>query len=128
MWDSLTKYDRRRPSLEELCDAVGLCHGKLLGSVVEAAYACNMDVSNFVAAVAHPKIVKASIDRALQTNGVEDRRMQFQHSGFLPMPRGPAISVFTTISVTKPHEDQFETPLPPFEEDSIEKSKYLRNG
>jgi hypothetical protein len=91
-WDTLSRYDQRRVSLEELCEAVGIRPGKLLGSVVEAAYDFNLDVGNLVAAVAHPRIVQTSIDRALTPDGVEDRRMHFQHTGYLPPPKGTVIN------------------------------------
>ena len=91
-WDTLSHYDQRRMSIEELCEAVGLAPGKLLGKVVEAAFEFNSDVSNLIAAVMHPDVVQASINRALQPKGVEDRRIQFLHSGWLPTTRGSVVN------------------------------------
>jgi len=77
-WDTLSHYDQRRTSIEALCEAVGIEPARLLGEVVAAAYRYNQDVSNLVAAVMHPKVVEASINRALAPEGIEDRRLGVQ--------------------------------------------------
>jgi hypothetical protein len=92
-WDTLSHYDRRRVSLESLCEACEIPPHESLGAVVSAAFKFCYDVSSLIAAVAHPKVVEASIERALRPDGVEDRRMQLLHSGFLPTPRGAQISI-----------------------------------
>jgi hypothetical protein len=117
-------------SLEELCEAVGLAPGRLLGKVAEAMYEFNADVSNLLAAVAHPDVVQASINRALQPKGVEDRKIQFLHSGFLPAPRGSVVNVhaqaaaFASVSSSAVGDEG--TALPEFEEATVEGSKIVR--
>jgi hypothetical protein len=124
-WDTLSHYDQRRTSLEALCEAVGVEPAKLLGEVVTAAYGYNQDVSNLVAAVMHPKVVQASIDRALEPDGIEDRRFQFQHSGFLPSPRGPAVNEYNSMRPTAAVSVE-NSGLPRFEDGVIATSRMLR--
>jgi hypothetical protein len=125
-WDTLSHYDQRRTSLEALCEAMGIEPARLLGEVVAAAYQYNQDVSNLVAAVIHPKVVQASIDRALEPEGIDDRRFQFQHSGFLPSPRGPAVNVYNSLRPTVAVNAPENSGLPRFEDGVIAISSMLR--
>jgi hypothetical protein len=45
------------------------------------------------AAVAMPSIVERSIEVALTEKGAADRKMQLQHSGFLPIPVGSKTNI-----------------------------------
>jgi hypothetical protein len=92
-WESLSPSDQRRVSLEELCVACEVDPPELVGAVAAAAFRFNSDVSTLIAAVAHPKVVEASIDRALQPDGIHDRKMLFQHSAFVPVPASSTINV-----------------------------------
>ncbi len=77
----------------------------------------NADVSTLVAAIAHPKGVEASIDRALEAQGVDDRRMLFQHSGFIPTLRGSTVNVLNMARVGV--QGRLDPNLPTFEEDMM---------
>jgi hypothetical protein len=111
-WDTVSHYDQRRISLEELCQACGIPAYEFLGAVASSAFRYCYDVSSLIAAVAHPKVVEASIKRALRAEGVEDRRMQLVHSGFLPTPRGAQISINAQARAygAAPIGDEFNVP------------------
>jgi hypothetical protein len=56
----------------------------VLREVAVAALEYNTSLATLMTAVALPDIVKACVRRSHQPDGVEDRQMLFQHSGFLP--------------------------------------------
>ncbi len=114
-WDNLSDSDRRRVSLEELCEACGVQPCELVGAVAAAAFKFNADVSTLIAAIAHPKVVEASIDRALEAEGIDDRRMLFAHAGFIPSPRGPTVNVLNMARAGV--RGRLDPNLPTFEED-----------
>ena len=63
----------------------------------------------------HPDVVQASINRALQPQGVEDRRIQLMHSGWLPVPKGSVVNVHgqAAAAVYRSTDEKTEnTPLP----------------
>jgi hypothetical protein len=72
-----------------------------------------------------PEAVKACAKRAQQDDGVEDRRMLFQHSGFLPSPRGPAVNVYNSMRPTAAVSVE-NSGLPRFEDGVIAISRALR--
>jgi hypothetical protein len=60
-----------------------------VGLVAEAALAWAwMDVDAIFAALQLPQIVEVSVKRALQKDGYHDRRIQFEHSGFIADAHG----------------------------------------
>jgi hypothetical protein len=112
-WDSLSKSDKRYVNLDDLCEAVGIRLGMVVGAVADAAFEYNADVSKLMAAVAHPAVVQATIDSALTPQGVQDRRMLHQHLGFVPTPTGPVFNVSAKAGAMSSVE---ERGLPDFEE------------
>lgn len=104
-----------------------LAPGRILGKVVEAAFEFNFDVSNFIAAVMHLDVVQASINRALQPHGVEDRRFQFLHSGFIPLPRGSTIQINNSLQARASINGKEAGPLK-FEGEMMEFDQIVRGA
>lgn len=49
-------------------------------------------MSTVVSAVAHPKVVEVSIDRALEADGIQDCKILFKRSALLPVLVGSRIN------------------------------------
>jgi hypothetical protein len=94
-WDALETSDQQASSADALCRQAGFTPTELLKVVATAACQYSMYVAQLSAAVALPSVVKRSIEVALTDEGIADRKMQFQHAGFLPTPKGSQ----TTIAV-----------------------------
>ena len=50
--------------------------------------------AEILAAKSRGKIVKATIQRALKDEGVQERRMMLQHYGFIPIPKHSVVNVY----------------------------------
>lgn len=122
LWDGMNLKTKKDTSIESLCDRVELPPVDLLKEVTGLAYEYNTDLSNFIAAVAQPRVVEAGIKKALKMDGVDDRRMLHQHSGFIPTPKGPSINIGVNASAqaaaaAKNTVQGDESGLPDFETD-----------
>ena len=124
VWDDLPRYKRRQTSLDTIAEAnAELDVAKIAGLVTEASVRYGINLSNMLAGLAHPQIVAASIQRALQPDGTQDRRLQFLHSGFLPHEG----SVFN-VSATAGAAVNAGPGLPRFEVETVERAKLIREG
>ena len=94
-WDVLDPSERQASSADALCRQAGFTPTELLKVVATAACQYSMHVAQLSAALALPSVVKRSIEVALTDDGTADRKMQFQHAGFLPTPKGSQ----TTIAI-----------------------------
>jgi hypothetical protein len=93
-WDALgASEDSSAATADDLCEQIGLSPLDLLKAVAEATLRFSMYTARLRAAVAMPSIVERSIEVALTDQGVADRRMQLQHSGFLPTPAGSQTNI-----------------------------------
>lgn len=81
----------------------------------------NLGLGNVLAANHHPNVVGASIRRAMDPEGHHDRKMQFQHHGFLPRPKGSitSISILNQPQVTPSSEGSDDGHLPRFEDETL---------
>jgi hypothetical protein len=101
---------------------------------VEVMRACmkrNIDVSNILVAIAYPQVTDRNISQALKPKGVRDREMFFQHTGWLPVPRGSIVQVnaqaaAAAVANTSVGEKTENTSMPDFEEMTVEGSKIVR--
>jgi hypothetical protein len=89
-WNRLTPWQQRITPLESLCAAAGMKPSEFLGAVVRASFEFTNELTDLLVATAFPEIVQAAVQRARTPRGVEDRRMLFEHVGFLngPTPLG----------------------------------------
>jgi hypothetical protein len=90
---ALPKLQQKHVPLDDVCLASGVFPDELVPAIVQVAMQYGTDVADMVAAVAHPDLVHRATKFAKQRDGVEDRRMLFQHMGFLPVPRGTTIAI-----------------------------------
>jgi hypothetical protein len=82
-WNRLTPWQRRITPLEDLCLAAGLQPSEFLAAVVRVAFEFTHEITDLLVASAFPEVVQASVKRALTPRGVEDRRLLFEHTGFI---------------------------------------------
>ena len=132
-WADVPKRQRREVSIDDLCQTAApiLTTARIAGLVVEAAMTWGLNVSNMIAALNAPRVVEASIRRALTASGTQDRKIQFLHSGF--MPAAPSGAVFNVSARAEAEAQAFAgakvvTPgLPPFEVETLERAKLIRD-
>ena len=82
-WSQLTPWQRRVTPLEDLCAAADMKPSEFLSAVVRASFEFTNDITDLLVATAFPEIVHAAVQRARTPHGVEDRRLLFEHAGFL---------------------------------------------
>jgi hypothetical protein len=119
-------------SLDTIAEAnVKFDVAKIAGLVAEASIRYGINISNMLAGLAHPRVVQASIERALEPDGVQDRRMQFLHSGFLPH-EGSVFNVSATAGAAAQSVRSVAVNtgpgLPPFEVETVERAKLICEG
>lgn len=131
-WDSLSKTDQHALSIVDVCAAVDLKLPTLLGEVTAQAFAHNTDLSKLIAAVAQPRVVKATVDSAtkyLGPDGVKDRQMLHLHSNFVPVSKSSQTIFRFQQQINNAREAGADEPigLPPFEQDVITINAAQRN-
>jgi len=93
VYQDLKAWEKKCATLDDVCAAAGISPVRLLKAIVGAAYEAGVDVANMVASVAHPDVVQKGVEYAMEKDGIEDRRMLYQHHSFIPMPKGTTINV-----------------------------------
>jgi hypothetical protein len=96
-WDALGASEQSKEVADAVCEHEGFAPVELLRVVVDAAFRFSMYVAQFKVALALPSVVERSIETAVTDDGIADRKMLFQHSGFLPTPKGSQ----TTIAIAQ---------------------------
>jgi hypothetical protein len=97
-WDALDPSERQASgTADAVRQQAGLKLIELLRVVAETAYRIAMYQAQIIAALALPHVVGKTVECGLTDKGIADRRMLFQHSGFLPTPKGSQ----TTINVAQ---------------------------
>lgn len=115
-WDRLSPTAQRGVNLNQLCEIKGVDPFHFLGVVAEAAIRFCNNASVLIAALILPEVVQRSIERALTPEGVEDRKMLFQHAGFIPSPKGSEVRLLNQIAVSANIKPVGGIDLPSFEE------------
>ena len=95
VWNGLTSSEQHDLTLEILIERAEMRARDFIGLISRVAWDFNIDVGNALAGFAYPKIMKASIDRAMKPHGTEDRRIHLEKAGFAASKK-PFISVSQT--------------------------------
>lgn len=93
VYQDLSPYEQKIANFDEITAAAGVRPSKLVAAMTTVAMERGRDVGNLVAAVTHPQVVAAGVHAAKQPDGIEDRKMLFQHHGFIPIPKATTINV-----------------------------------
>jgi hypothetical protein len=92
-YEDLSQYDQLHVSYDDICAATGVQPKAILMAMAGAGFDANCDIANLLSAHLHPSVVVASAKQAVKPNGIEDRKLLFQHSGFIPVPKGTQITI-----------------------------------
>jgi hypothetical protein len=123
-WDSLGPCEQEaRGTADTLCKQAGFTALEMLRVVAAAACQYSMCVAQLFAAGALPSAVQRSIDVALTDEGIADRRMLFQHAGFLPTPAGSQTNIAITQANATVQRNVLALPRP---EETIRRLSELR--
>jgi hypothetical protein len=87
-WDALSASEQQlRGAADAVCMRIGLAPIDLLTVVMDVGIRFSICGAQIKAAMALSSIVERSIETALTPEGVADRKMLFQHAGFLPITK-----------------------------------------
>lgn len=112
-WDALGDNEQlSAAAADAVCEQIGLAPLDLLKAVADATIRFAMYTARLRAAVAMPSIVERSIEVALTHQGVADRKMQLQHSGFLPTPAGSQTNIAIMQANPTPQPAVVTSPKP----------------
>lgn len=100
VYADLLPYERAKVSFDDVCAAAGVKPSVLVGLITSVAMEMGRDVGNLVGALTHPQVVAASVAAAKTPGGIEDRRMLFQHHGYIPVPRSTVVTVNANASAS----------------------------
>lgn len=78
-WLALTPWQRRFVTLDDLAAEAGLTPGEFLGAIARASFEFTKSITGLIIASSYPKVVQASVKRALTPEGIEDRLMLIQY-------------------------------------------------
>lgn len=117
VYADLTPNERIRVSYDDVCAASGVMPSELMAAVVSNAMTFGVDVGNMVAALTHPQVVAAGARAAKETAGIEDRKMLFQHHGFIPSPKGTQISIHASANAQAAAAASKDPTVPSFADD-----------
>ncbi len=112
IWDTMSTTQKANTSLHDICAKVSIEEDMAVGLATAAMYKWQQLWSNWRNAEALPEVMNHSIEVAKgrkPEGGLDDRRMQFQMGGLLPMPSGGFtinnINQQTITGVPSPEED-----------------------
>lgn len=117
VWETLTKYEQKSITLDDVCAAAGVKPTKLLKTIVAIAFETGCDVANIVASAAHPSVVAKSVKFAKRPEGIEDRKLLFQHHGFVPTPKGQTINIGVSANASAAANASTDSSVPSFLDD-----------
>jgi hypothetical protein len=100
-WDAASEEPSGRTA-DAICEQLGIVPLDLLKAAAGAAVHFSASTATILAAAALPSIVERSIEVALTQKGTADRKMQLQHSGFLPVPAGTNIAIVQSNVAAQP--------------------------
>lgn len=87
-YDSVSDSDMERLSIEEVCVAAGVEPKRLLELAVSSLVEDSQASGAILAAIYHPRVIEATAKEALESWGVDEKRMFLSGSGFLPSAKG----------------------------------------
>lgn len=92
-YDAVPEGDREYLSLEAIALKAGVKTPELLGATLLSCKTLRAQESALIAMNSHRKVLKKTIEYAMEPGGHKDRQMLHEAIGFLPSPRGVNMSV-----------------------------------
>jgi hypothetical protein len=120
-YENLTPPAQRTVDLDALCKLNEVEPAHFLAVVAEAAHKFSQNSSILVAALNMPMVVKKSIQVAQTQEGHRDRKMLFEHAGFIPTSGGINITqIAKANAASQANNSATERGMPTFEADIVE--------
>jgi hypothetical protein len=94
----LKKREQQTASPEFVCDLAGVNPNDLAAEIFRSYLSYASDAANLIEAASRPEVVRKSVQFAKEFEGHRDRKMLFEHSGFLPQKTGGGIHVSANAS------------------------------
>lgn len=79
--------------LDRLIDAAGLHARDFIGIISRCGWDIGLEMGKVIFAMRYPQMMQASMERATQVDGTDERRMHFQATGHLPTSKGINIAM-----------------------------------
>lgn len=83
-YDSVPESYRRLLRAEDFCHAAGVSPWRVLEIITVVVVRQAAQASDIITSLMHPRVVMKTIERALQDDGIRERRMLHRATGFLP--------------------------------------------
>lgn len=112
-------YARKALPLEAFVLAAGVDPESLLQAIARVAHLHGAMEGAITAAKRYPEVVTASLNRAVEADGVEDRMANLKHMGYLPSPKGSSVNVNVNANATAAAASQSASASLPAPEDTI---------
>ena len=128
VFNGLKKREQDGCTPEYVCELAGVDPNDMAAEIFRAYLSYTSDVSNLIAAAGHPEIVKKSIQFAKTEEGHRDRKMIFEHSGFLPQKSGGGIHVNATANADAKSAAILPNELPSMESDTRRFTRTLKDS
>lgn len=128
VYDGLKKRERANASPEFVCDLAGVDPKDFAAEVFREYLSYSNDAANLVAAAGLPDVVRTSVKVAKTKEGVQDRKMQFDHAAFLPQRQGGGIHVNASANAENKSATIVSAPeLTSMESDTLRYTKILKS-
>jgi len=96
VWEAMRSQNgpgKQPVDLDRLIDAAGLHARDFIGIISRCGWDIGLEMGKVIFAMRYPQMMQASMERATQVDGTDERRMHFQATGHLPTSKGINIAM-----------------------------------
>ncbi len=124
-----TKKERASSTPESVCDLAGMDPDEFAAEIFREYLRYSSEAANLIAAASLPEVTRKSVQVAKTKDGWRDRKMQFEHSNFLPQKHGGGIHVNASASAESKNATFVQAPeLPRPEDETIRFTRVLKDS
>lgn len=112
-FDGLVRTDRSHAgnvAFAEMLEHADMTAREFVGIVTRCAWELNLEVARGIFAMNYPKMMDASMRRAVENDATDERRMHFQASGHVPTSKGIQIGIQNTNNNPEREPEPGEAP------------------
>jgi len=104
----------RKVDVDRILELTELDARDMVSCIVRCGWDINIELGKAIFAMNYPNMMHASMKRATQTSGTEERKMHFQASGHLPVSKGVQIGIKNINTAAASEEDRSPGHVPSF--------------
>lgn len=123
---ALSEFDRRISTIDDLCIEAGIRPSRFFAETISEMREYKMNVSQVVAIRAHVDAVQSLARMATKDTDIDAKKMLFQHSNFLPQPKGSVVNYYNSVNSQTAIVANEKAGLPSFEDGVVATSNALR--